>query len=579
MTWEQRCRKAFAGVAVLLALKDRPDPILHLVTDTMFDRRAQSGNHVRTGVIPALVLCCGTLLVLLGFFLGRTGESGSPSSGAREEKPASVAESLPPNVLRGQELSKVYCVTCHIYPEPEILDRFTWAMETLPRMAFWVGHTDYDLGDEPDFEALSDSGMLPTAPLMPVEDWRAICDFYLHAAPAKAEEIERTKTEVALTQFAPRLLPANGPALSPLARILPGKSQILLADEAKQAVEVVDLEGRVLSSISVGGLAVNAEPVDGGWEICLIGSLPPSDVANGRLVFARESGGAATLLMDKLRRPAQSMTADVDGNRKPDRLLNEYGNIMGGLTRVRARANGGFEKDRLIEQPGVARVALGDFNGDGMQDIVAALAQARESLTILLNEGDGSFAPVSVADYHPAWGNVFVDVVDFNEDGRPDLLTCNGDSGDFTEYPSVKRVYHGVRILINQGNGTDGTPTFDEAFFFPMYGAYRAAAVDFDEDGDFDIAACSFYPDYATRREESFVYLENRGGMNFHATTCAESLAGRWIAMDAADADGDGDVDLVLGSYVNGPGRVPELLSQAWDERGAKALYLENKLR
>ena len=44
----------------------------------------------------------------------------------------------------------------------------------------------------------------------------------------------------------------------------------------------------------------------------------------------------------------------------------------------------------------------------------------------------------------------------------------------------------------------------------------------------------------------------------------------------ARDFDEDGD--LVLGSYLDGPGEVPAKLSQQWDIRGSAALYFENQL-
>jgi hypothetical protein len=39
-------------------------------------------------------------------------------------------------------------------------------------------------------------------------------------------------------------------------------------------------------------------------------------------------------------------------------------------------------------------------------------------------------------------------------------------------------------------------------------------ARDYDGDGDLDIAAISFFADYASPQEEGFVYLKNEGNFN-----------------------------------------------------------------
>src|SRR6185369_5759076 len=99
--------------------------------------------------------------------------------------------------------------------------------------------------------------------------------------------------------------------------------------------------------------------------------------------------------------------------------------------------------------------------------------------------------------------------------------------------------YHGVRIYLN-----DGHDRFQETFFYPLSGAYKVVARDFDGDGDLDLAAIAFYPDYASKVPVSFVYLENQGGGKFEASTMVEQNAGRWLVMDVGDVDGDGDEDL-----------------------------------
>lgn len=547
-------------------------------------------------VLAAVVGLTGMLLGGLGVFLwqvDRSGKTDSPPESATEiatspvvsEPSAEVAAHIPaaelsPVLARGRELSLTYCAACHLYPEPGTLDRFTWAMETLPRMSYWLGLAKNDLTGEPGIEDLVKAGLLPTVPLLTVEDWKAICNYYIAMAPDVPVEItSRPRTPVDLRQFEPRVIPSKGPALNTMVRIVPGKRQLMLGNGRSNTVDLITLEGALLRSERVASLAVDANPVAGGWLLSLIGSLPPADDATGSLVFLPESGGPARPVLEGLRRPVQTLVHDMDGDGRLDRVVNEYGNIAGGLSWQRDLGSGKFESTSLLDQPGGARSAIADFNGDGKPDIAVILAQARESVTILLNEGKGVFAPNSVADYHPAWGNVHLDVADFDGDGRADLLTVNGDSADYMEYPAPRRAYHGVRILLNKGTDDEGRLHFHEAYFFPMYGAYKAFARDFDEDGDLDIAACAYYPHFPTRPEDGFVYLENRGKFEFAASTRSEGLSGRWISMDAADADGDGDIDLVLGSFVDGPGDVPQKLSQEWDIRGAAVLYLENQLR
>ena len=111
----------------------------------------------------------------------------------------------------------------------------------------------------------------------------------------------------------------------------------------------------------------------------------------------------------------------------------------------------------------------------------------------------------------------------------------------------------------------------------PLYGAYGALPRDFDLDGDMDIAAISFFPNFQNQPNESFLFLENDGQGGYLPHSFSQAGAGRWIVMAAGDIDRDEDKDIVLGSLafevIPDNGEV-----ERWVKNGIPFVVLRNML-
>jgi hypothetical protein len=313
-------------------------------------------------------------------------------------------------------------------------------------------------------------------------------------------------------------------------------------------------------------------------RLLLMGKLDPSDAPRGAVAYiAGWRQGADPLVtweVDDLQRPVYASYADLSGDGVEDVVVSEFGNLTGRLAWYErlpgAGVGGGSRQHLLAVQPGALTTVVRDLDGDGRPDVLALTAQGDEGVSLFHGGPGGTFTRERLLRFPPSYGSTSMELVDVNGDGHPDIVATNGDAGDF---PGPAKPYHGVRIFLNDGRGR-----FAERYFFAMPGAFKAIARDFDGDGDVDVAAIAFYPDDRSGAPLPFVYLENVGGLRFEARTFADADRGRWLTMDAGDVDGDGDVDLVLGSFVR-----PDLLGEAradaarWRRPGAPAaVILEN---
>jgi hypothetical protein len=84
----------------------------------------------------------------------------------------------------GETLARASCGSCHLFPEPELLDKKTWSEQTLPRMSIRLGLAPQEIERHPEASLLKATGVFPTQPMIADADWKAIVNYYLRDAPA-----------------------------------------------------------------------------------------------------------------------------------------------------------------------------------------------------------------------------------------------------------------------------------------------------------------------------------------------------------------------------------------------------------
>lgn len=460
---------------------------------------------------------------------------------------------------QGKTLAAQYCQSCHMLPDPSLLDKENWqtALAMMgPRLGIYSHNgrqytifTDIDQSAYPDKAAMS------------AFDWQNIIDYYTVSAPSLLPTGSGTKPvsrqlPFFSIQFPSQLFygPGNTASLIKIdTSVQPHR--IFVTRASSNTLFLLDPHLRVIDSIITNGPLVDIQLEGNSLAACKIGAdlLGNNSKLGSIIIYPMRNGRVqpkGLTITDTLKRPVQISSIDLNGDNKKDYLVCEFGNMFGSLLWLENKGNGVYTRHDIRPVPGATRAYVRDDNHDGMPDIWAQFAQGEEGIFLFTNKSNGSFEQKQVMRFPPSYGSTFFELDDFNQDGFPDILYTCGDRGD-----GIKQLkpYHGVYIFLNNGKNE-----FKQQYFFPINGCIKALANDFDHDGDLDIAAIGLFTDNR-RPEEGFIYLHNIGKMEFEPYSLSvETRFNKYTTMDVADYDGDGKTDIILGQGVIGNKSIQE---------------------
>jgi len=444
---------------------------------------------------------------------------------------------------RGKTLSETYCTSCHAYSSPKMLDRSSWG-KVLSLMKHEMDKASIQINEQ---------------------DWLDIQQYYLLnsslSLPQPFDKKEITEQSLFIDSDLPDSIPGAIPVVT-----------LVEFDSTSDFLYTGDISGNLfqIDQFHFRQIQIDNVPIDieinektESIELLGIGSLMPSEEMSGQLINIGPNG-KQSILVDSLKRPVDFCRKDFNNDGNEEYLISSFGSTKGelnsGKLSLYVPKNEDFQEIPIKQLPGARKSAIVDFNKDGLLDIISLFAQGREAIFLFINRGNFEFEEKLLLEFEPIYGSNDIELVDMNNDSFLDIVFTNGDNGDNTP---LFKYYHGLRIFINDGNYN-----FSQEYFYPLNGASQVILRDFDLDGDPDLVVLSMYPDLFSWTNEMLVYFENRGNMHFQPYYLETEPIGKWILMEAADVDDDGDQDLIVGTnhLIQGV-LIPPEFKNKWNEK------------
>ncbi|WP_221284389.1 FG-GAP-like repeat-containing protein [Mucilaginibacter sp. SP1R1] len=475
-------------------------------------------------------------------------------------------------LAEGKKLAAVHCASCHQLPDPSLLDSHTWDVGILPAMAPKFG-----------FKSFMGNYLVSSGTSMSKDDWYKIVAYYKNTSPKKLliPKPNAVNDWAIFSVKRPLKVDTSGaPAMTTTVGYNPNDNQIYSGTldshfyRWNSDLQVTNIQKFPSPVTDINFFKTPSEP--NGAILTCIGMLPPNDLLKGRLINvdlnSKSTKSNVKMITESLPRPVKSASADFNKDGLMDYVTCGFGRNQGGLYLVQQLPNHQFKRKVIRALPGATQVFTGDFNNDGWPDVVCLFAQADEGVWLFLNDKKGGFTTQNLLHFPSVYGSSSFQLVDFNHDGKLDILYTCGDNNDFSP---VFKPYHGVYIFTNQGNWK-----FKQTYFYHINGCSKAIAADFDQDGDLDIAVIAFFPDFKYHPEEGFTYHEQTSPGKFRVHALPINQYGRWICMDVDDVDQDGDLDIILGNFsVGAKGlMVQKDVTPNWDMH-EPVIVLQNTLK
>ncbi len=238
------------------------------------------------------------------------------------------------------------------------------------------------------------------------------------------------------------------------------------------------------------------------------------------------------LLEAKGETSASVSLGDIDGDGDLDIVLARGRHWPLDNLILRDDGRGNFTTEKLPTAPDrTYSAALADLNGDGSLDLVVSNDRPDRKV-IYLNDGRGNFR--AAGNFGRAeWPTRYITVADLNGDGHPDIIVANRSSNPAKPVPSY--------LCLNDGKGG-----FPNEIPLPTQSATIIVAADLDGDGKIDL--------FVPHRDggQSFIFWNDGTGKFAASPVPFGSRSSTARAAVAADMDGDGIIDLIIGDAKTG---------------------------
>ncbi len=445
------------------------------------------------------------------------------------------------------------CAGCHLLPGPELLDKKTWREGVLPAMAAQFG-----------IELLQGNMYLNTPnSTLSNKDWLRIVNYYETLAPdslTKPVVKHSFLNDWYVFKLKQPYWDSSQVASTLMTVINPAEKAIYTSNLTNPGLYQwnKNLKPKLITALTSSAVDITfnktSDPEKG--VITCMGGMQALDVTKGDVISFVQNENSyfkSTIGADFIR-PIQSRPADFNKDGLTDYVVCSFGHNKGGLFLLQQLPDKTFLKIPILEVPGATQTVIDDFNHDGWPDIMALFAHGDEGIWLFTNNKEGGFETKNILRFPPVYGSSSFQIIDMNQDGKPDIVYTAGDNSD---YSRILKPYHGLYIFLNQGDFRTMDIRFEKSYFYPINGCTKAIAADIDQDGDIDIASIAFFADFKNNQPETFICFENnsdrtRKTLSFKPHLLPISKNGRWICMDLNDYDGDGDEDVVLGNYSKG---------------------------
>ncbi|GAC1601555.1 MAG: hypothetical protein NVS3B8_13340 [Chitinophagaceae bacterium] len=300
-------------------------------------------------------------------------------------------ESVPDsNIAKGKVLAATYCQSCHMLPDPSLLDAKTWEHGVLPGMGPRLGIFDYGLDHYPS--SRNDMNLArnfyPAKPVVSTQEWQYIIDYYASVSPDSLPQQQRkypVKKSLSLFNIE---IPAYKNHLPTTCFVqldtvsLPSR-QVIISDMITKNIFRFDNQLQLLDTFKNSSPVVAMEIHQRDIIACNIGVMNPNDGKDGSAVrISTDPGGKmkvdSNMRLNNLARPVQVSSADFNRDGKTDYLVCEFGNLTGALSWMENLGNNKYERHLLRGFPGAIKAYIRDVNHDGLPDIWALFAQGDE---------------------------------------------------------------------------------------------------------------------------------------------------------------------------------------------------------